>query len=175
MRARPADDVGGSEFDDLAEIHYGDQAADMHGDCQIVRDADECEIKIAFQVRVQIQDVSLNGDVERSRRFVEEDDLRLAHDDASKRDTELLTRRQDIAPGLVFRNGVQTLRVTLHELRQTDAGEDSDELLVSEASAPLIHEGLPTSRLVGPKAVRTACWITSERPQVASRVSNGRP
>jgi hypothetical protein len=35
--------------------------------------------------------------------------------------------------------------------------------------------GLPTSRLVGPKMVRTACCRISDTPQVASRVSSGRP
>ena len=41
--------------------------------------------------------------------------------------------------------------------------------------APDIQDGLPTSRLVGPKIVRTACCRTSDRPQVASSVSSGRP
>ncbi len=41
--------------------------------------------------------------------------------------------------------------------------------------APDIQDGLPTSRLVGPKMVRTACCRISETPQVASSVSSGRP
>ena len=40
---------------------------------------------------------------------------------------------------------------------------------------PLIHEGLPTSLLVGPKTVRTPCCRISDSPQVASSVSSGRP
>jgi hypothetical protein len=36
-------------------------------------------------------------------------------------------------------------------------------------------EGLPTSRLVGPKIERTACCRISDTPQVASSVSSGRP
>ncbi|MNL73121.1 hypothetical protein D3C87_1985350 [compost metagenome] len=40
---------------------------------------------------------------------------------------------------------------------------------------PDIHEGLPTSWLVGPKMVRIACCRISEMPQVASSVSSGRP
>ena len=43
------------------------------------------------------------------------------------------------------------------------------------SKAPLIQEGLPTSLLVGPKMVRTACCRISDRPQVASSVSRGRP
>ena len=41
--------------------------------------------------------------------------------------------------------------------------------------APDIHDGLPTSRLFGPKMVRTVCCRMSETPQVASSVSSGRP
>ena len=41
--------------------------------------------------------------------------------------------------------------------------------------APDIQEGLPTSRLVGPKIVRTACCRIRLTPQVASNVSSGRP
>ena len=40
---------------------------------------------------------------------------------------------------------------------------------------PDIQDGLPTSRLLGPKMVRTACWRIRLTPHVASRVSRGRP
>ena len=40
---------------------------------------------------------------------------------------------------------------------------------------PDIQDGAPTSRLDGPKIERTACCSTSDRPQVASSVSSGRP
>ena len=41
--------------------------------------------------------------------------------------------------------------------------------------APLIQAGVPTSRLLAPNTLRTACCNTSDRPQVASSVSSGRP
>ena len=41
--------------------------------------------------------------------------------------------------------------------------------------APDMKDGAPTSRLDGPKIERTACCSTSDRPQVASSVSSGRP
>jgi hypothetical protein len=41
--------------------------------------------------------------------------------------------------------------------------------------APDIQLGVSTSRLFGPKIVRTACWRISDRPHVASSVSSGRP
>src|SRR3972149_4962162 len=44
-----------------------------------------------------------------------------------------------------------------------------------KSKAPLIQDGLPTSLLVGPKMVRTTCCRISDRPQVASSVSSGRP
>ena len=40
---------------------------------------------------------------------------------------------------------------------------------------PDIHDGLPTSRLVGPKIERTVCCRIRLTPQVASSVSSGRP
>ena len=40
---------------------------------------------------------------------------------------------------------------------------------------PLIHVGAMTIWLVGPKIERTVCCRISEMPQVASRVSSGRP
>ena len=40
---------------------------------------------------------------------------------------------------------------------------------------PVMKAGAETGRLSGPKAVRTACCSTSDTPQVASRVSSGRP
>ena len=42
-------------------------------------------------------------------------------------------------------------------------------------NAPLIQAGVPTLRLSAPKIDRTACCSTSDRPQVASNVSSGRP
>ena len=43
------------------------------------------------------------------------------------------------------------------------------------STEPLIQEGVETSRLLGPKILRTSCCRISEMPQVASRVSSGRP
>ena len=40
---------------------------------------------------------------------------------------------------------------------------------------PAMKAGAETGRLSGPKAVRTACCRISDTPQVASRVSSGRP
>ncbi|OWK24413.1 hypothetical protein AJ87_22220 [Rhizobium yanglingense] len=43
------------------------------------------------------------------------------------------------------------------------------------SKAPDIQLGLRTSRLVGPKIVRTACCRMRDTPHVASSVSSGRP
>ena len=43
------------------------------------------------------------------------------------------------------------------------------------STEPLIQDGVETSRLLGPKMLRTSCCRISETPQVASRVSSGRP
>ena len=44
-----------------------------------------------------------------------------------------------------------------------------------KSNAPLIQDGLPTSRLFGPNVVRTACCRINDRPHVASNVSSGLP
>ena len=43
------------------------------------------------------------------------------------------------------------------------------------SKAPDMKFGAPTSRLVGPNVVRTACCRIRLMPQVASSVSSGRP
>ena len=49
------------------------------------------------------------------------------------------------------------------------------ETLLATWGLSLIQDGEPTSRLLDPNMVRIACCRMSERPQVASRVSSGRP
>ncbi len=43
------------------------------------------------------------------------------------------------------------------------------------STEPDMKDGFITSRFVGPKSERTACCRISDTPQVASRVSSGRP
>ena len=43
------------------------------------------------------------------------------------------------------------------------------------SKAPEAQEGFSTSRLEGPKIMRTLCCRMSETPQVASSVSSGLP
>ncbi len=43
------------------------------------------------------------------------------------------------------------------------------------STTPDMKLGVPTSRLLGPKVVRTACCRIRLMPQVASSVSSGRP
>lgn len=80
--------------------------------------------------------------IESRRRFVKEDDLRLVDDHTSERDAELLTRRQNITPGDVLLNRVQTLRVTLSEVRQTQVREDGVDLRVRDRLATLQNQRL---------------------------------
>ena len=47
--------------------------------------------------------------------------------------------------------------------------------LGSTSMPPDIHDGLATSTFCGPKIVRAAWIRISDRPQVASSVSSGRP
>jgi hypothetical protein len=77
-------------------------------------------------------------------------------------------------PSLVKRNSPSSATNTTRE-KQIIHSRLYVTVMWPTSNAPLIHEGAPTSRLVGPNAVRTACCRISERPQVASKVSRGRP
>lgn len=117
------------EFDDLVvEVNQR----------RTVPDAGEGDTK-TLELGVELL---LVATIERSRRFVQEDDLRLVDDHAGERHAELLTRREDVAPGDVLLNRVQTLRVTLSEVGQTEIRQNRVDLLVGNRGATLLHDGL---------------------------------
>ena len=64
-------------LDDLPRIHHGDLVGDLGHDAEIVSDQDDRHVELALQPRDQVEDLGLNGDVERSRRLVCDQQLRL--------------------------------------------------------------------------------------------------
>src|SRR5260221_3643495 len=77
---RPAEDlIDAAGLDDLPGIHDGDGGDDAGDDAEIVGDQDDRHVELALQRREQMQDLRLDGDVERRRRFVGDDELGPAH------------------------------------------------------------------------------------------------
>ena len=66
-----------SDFDDLASIHRRDTVSEFGGEREVVLDEDEREIEFLAQFFEHVHDVALRQNVERSRRFVEDEQLRL--------------------------------------------------------------------------------------------------
>ena len=65
-------------LDDLARVHHRRAVADLRHHRQVVRDQDHRQAQIAGQAHQEIQDLGLHHHVERGRRLVGEQDLRLA-------------------------------------------------------------------------------------------------
>jgi hypothetical protein len=69
--------AGGSELHDAAEIHDADAVGDVMDDREIVRDEEIREPERVRQVAHQVQHLRLNGNVERGRRLVAYEELRV--------------------------------------------------------------------------------------------------
>ena len=61
-----------AELDQLAGIHHRDVIAEPANDAEIVADEQETDAFLASEARQQAQDLRLDSDVERGRRFVED-------------------------------------------------------------------------------------------------------
>lgn len=62
-------------FYDFSGIHDGDVVGDVADDGEVVRDEDHSEIELVAEVEEEVEDLGLNGDVERGDRFVCDDEL----------------------------------------------------------------------------------------------------
>ena len=77
--ARPQEDVvGGALLDDARRIHHVDAVGVAGDHAEIVRDHDQRDVEPARQILHQFQDLRLDGDIERGRRLVGDDQLRIA-------------------------------------------------------------------------------------------------
>src|SRR6185503_17541 len=77
------------ELDDLAEVHDRDAVADVTNDRQVVRDEQIRQLEAILQLLEQIDDLRLNGHVERGDRLVGDDEVGLHGESA--RDADALT------------------------------------------------------------------------------------
>ena len=85
---------GGTLLDDLAAVHHGDVVRDVADDGQVVRDEEHGEPELALDVANQVEDGTLDGDVERGRDLVGEDDLRTRGERPRDRDALTLSAGQ---------------------------------------------------------------------------------
>ena len=65
MKGRPEECILLRELDDLSEIHDGDAVADVLDHREIMRNEEVGELQLLLQVPQQIDDLRLDGDVER--------------------------------------------------------------------------------------------------------------
>ena len=70
--------VGVALLDEARGIHHDDAVGVARDDAEIVRDDDQRDVELARQVLHQLQDLRLDGDVERGGRLVGDDQLRIA-------------------------------------------------------------------------------------------------
>ena len=59
------------DLDEFAQVHHRDAVADVPDHREVVRDEEIGEAEVVLQIRQQVEDLRLHGDVERARRFVE--------------------------------------------------------------------------------------------------------
>src|SRR5262249_20754154 len=67
---RPVELAGVRQLDDLPQVHHRHAGRDVLDDLQIVGDENVGQPELALQVHQQIDDLRLNGDVERADRLV---------------------------------------------------------------------------------------------------------
>ena len=75
MLGRPIQLLRRCDFHHLAQIEHDDPIAQVFDDVEIVGDEQHGEAEALAQVRQQIDDLRLNGDVERGHRLVGDDEL----------------------------------------------------------------------------------------------------
>ena len=87
MLERAGGEVGGGRgLDDAALAHDRELAADVGDHGEVVRDEQVGEAAPPAQVDQEVEDLGLDGDVERRGRLVEQDDLRLQDQRPGDRD-----------------------------------------------------------------------------------------
>ena len=74
MRGRPEDLAHRTLLDDGAAVHDGDAVGHLGDDAEIVGDEQQRQAVLGPQLAQQIQHLRLDGDVERRRRFVGDDE-----------------------------------------------------------------------------------------------------
>ncbi len=103
--------VGRGDFDDLAEVHHRDPVRDVADDGEIVRDEEVGQPELALELLHEVDDLRLDGDVERRDRLVADEKLRV------QRERSCNTDALSLAAGELMRVATDRVR------RQADEGE----------------------------------------------------
>ena len=80
MRWRVEDSLSGSKFYHAAGIHYGDAVRDLRDHGKIVRDEEHGQAELGAELGEEIEDLGLDGDIERGGGLVGDEQLRAIHD-----------------------------------------------------------------------------------------------
>src|SRR5437879_7149425 len=80
MRWRLEDRLSGSKFYHAAGVHYGDAVRDLGDYGEIVRDEEHGQAELGAKFSEQVEDLGLDGDIERGGGLVGDEQLRAIHD-----------------------------------------------------------------------------------------------
>ena len=80
VRGRAEHRGGRADLGDPAGVQHGDAVGDLRGDAEVVGDQHDAAADLVAQPLQQAQHLGLHGDVERRRRLVGDDQLRVARD-----------------------------------------------------------------------------------------------
>ncbi len=86
------------ELDDLAEIHDRDPMGHVLDDGEIMTDEEERKAELALQVLQQVDDLRLDGNVERGDRLVAHDEVGLGGERARNGDALALSAGEFVRP-----------------------------------------------------------------------------
>ena len=79
--------LGWSHLHDLSEIHDGDLVGKMIDDGQVVGDEDIGQAHLPLQLAQQVQNLRLNGNIQRGNRLIADDKLRIHGQRSGNADT----------------------------------------------------------------------------------------
>ena len=77
MQGLQVEVVGVANFEDLAQVHDDDLAADVPDDAQVVGDEQHGEVQVLLKLMQQIDDLCLDGNIQRGDRFVGDKEFRV--------------------------------------------------------------------------------------------------
>ena len=123
LRVR-VDLLGRPDLDELALVHDRDLVGHRPHDGEVVRDEEVREPEVALEVLEQVEDLRLDGDVQRRDRLVADDQLRVQRERAGDADALALAARE------LVRVAVRVVRVEADDLEQAPARSPSRLLRV---------------------------------------------
>ena len=97
------DRPSGADFHDPAQVHHGDSVGHVGDDTEIVRDEQRREIEIGLEIEEQVEDLGLDGHVERRDRLVGDEERRLHGERPGNANALALAARELVreSPGVI--------------------------------------------------------------------------